>query len=105
MARQSLDPSPEVLAPSAGETSLPNDPARSTWRIQLSILDFPVQVDSGACSWSKGHSPYGPPAISAKRAATQLQPNPRRIWQSICPAAGADADRRSRPAPFEIARF
>ena len=106
MARQSLDPSPEASAPSAGETSLPTDPARSTWLIQLSILDFPVQVGFGACSWSKAHSPYGRPAIAAKRGAnatpTKTQEPIRRsnmtLPRALTPTGALD------PLPFAIGK-
>src|SRR5262245_14265165 len=106
MARQSPDPSPEARAPSGGGTLPPNDPGMSTWRSQLSILDFPVRVDFAACSWSRERNPYGRLAIAAKRATTQLQPNPRPRRQPAQHAAGGEANRRSRPdAFFAIAKF
>jgi hypothetical protein len=70
------------------------------WLTQLSILDFPAQVDFEACSWSKGHNPYEPPAIAAKRVATQLQPNPKPNQQSIGDAVDDAANSESPPALF-----
>jgi hypothetical protein len=72
------------------------------WLTQPSILDFPAQVDVGACSWSKEHNPYGLPVIAAKRAAMQLRPKPKPSKRSTEGAAGAEAKQRSRYAPLAV---